>query len=42
MKKYDSYVAQLAVLQRAKDEDLSNEFVMSGVANKFALQFELA
>lgn len=42
MKKYDNYVAQLAVLQRAKDEDLSNEFVMSGVANKFALQFELA
>ncbi|MCI8425462.1 MAG: nucleotidyltransferase [Adlercreutzia sp.] len=42
MKKYDNYVAQLAVLQRAKDEDLSNEFVMSGVASKFALQFELA
>lgn len=42
MKKYDNYVAQLAVLRRAKDEDLSNEFVMSGVANKFSLQFELA
>ena len=42
MKKYDNYAAQLAVLERAKDEDLSNEFVMSGVTNKFALQFELA
>ena len=42
MKKYDNYTAQLAVLQRAKDEDLSNEFVISGIANKFALQFELA
>ena len=42
MKKYDNYAAQLAVLERAKDEDLSNEFVASGVTNKFALQFELA
>lgn len=42
MKKYDNYAAQLAVLERAKDEDLTNEFVMSGVTNKFALQFELA
>ena len=42
MKKYDNYAAQLAVLERAKDEDLSNEFVMSGVTNKFALQFGLA
>ncbi|MEY8460432.1 HI0074 family nucleotidyltransferase substrate-binding subunit [Eggerthellaceae bacterium 24-137] len=42
MKKYDNYAAQLAVLERAKDEDLANEFVMSGVTSKFALQFELA
>lgn len=42
MKKFDNYVSQLSVLRRAKDEDLDNEFVMSGVANKFALQFELA
>lgn len=42
MKKYDNYVSQLAVLERAHEEDLDNEFVMSGVTNKFALQFELA
>lgn len=38
MKKFDNYVSQLSVLRRAKDEDLDNEFVMSDVANKFALQ----
>lgn len=42
MRKYDNYAAQLAVLQRADAEDLSNDFVISGVINKFALQFELA
>ena len=41
MKKYDNFVSQLRVLRRASDEDLSNEFVMSGIASKFALQFEL-
>lgn len=42
MKKRDNYVAQLTVLQGAGLEDLSNEFVVSGIINKFALQFELA
>lgn len=42
MKKYDNYVSQLSVLERANEEDLTNEFVMSGVTSKFALQFELA
>lgn len=42
MKKYDNYASQLAVLSRTKDEDLTNEFIMSGVISKFALQFELA
>lgn len=42
MKKYDNYAAQLSVFERAKDEDLSNEFIMGGVTSKFALQFELA
>ncbi len=41
MKKYDNFASQLRVLRRASDEDLSNEFVMSGIASKFALQFEL-
>lgn len=42
MKKRDNYVAQLTVLKGAELEDLSNEFVVSGIINKFALQFELA
>ena len=42
MKKHDNYVALLTVLQGAGLEDLSNEFVVSGIINKFTLQFELA
>ena len=42
MKKYDNYVANLNVLEGAADQDLSNEFVASGIISKFSLQFELA
>ena len=41
MKKYENYVAALEVLRRAPEQDLSNEFVQSGVIDKFAVQFEL-
>lgn len=42
MKKFDNYVSNLKVLSRAKDEDLENEFVVSGIIYKFFIQFELA
>ena len=42
MKKLDSYVSNLAVLERASGQDLSNEFVASGIISKFSIQFELA
>lgn len=41
MKKFDNYVRQLNVLKKAYDEDLSNEFIISGIIDKFSLQFEL-
>ena len=42
MRKLDSYVSNLAVLERASGQDLSNEFVASGIISKFSAQFELA
>ena len=42
MKKFENFVANLEVLQRAKDEDLTNEFIISGIIDKFFLQFELS
>lgn len=41
MKKYDNYRAALESLRRTPEQDLGNEFVVSGVISKFALQFEL-
>ena len=41
MQKFDNYVSNLAVLQRAGNEDLSNEFIISGIIDKFYVQFEL-
>ena len=41
MKKFDNFKSNLAVLERAKYEDLDNEFISSGVINKFFIQFEL-
>lgn len=41
MKKYDSYCKNLQVLERARAEDLTNEFILSGIIDKFFLQFEL-
>ena len=42
MKKFENFVANLEVLKRAKDEDLTNEFIISGIFDKFFLQFELS
>ena len=41
MKKFDNYCRNLRVLETAKDQDLFNEFVVSGVIDKFFIQFEL-
>ncbi len=40
--KYANYKANLDILKRAPYQDLSNEFVLSGIIDKFAMQFELA
>ena len=41
MRKFDQYCSNLAVLHTAKDQDLTNEFIVSGIINKFFIQFEL-
>ena len=41
MQKFDNYTANLSVLQKAGDEDLNNEFIISGIIDKFYIQFEL-
>ncbi|MBQ7681886.1 MAG: nucleotidyltransferase substrate binding protein, partial [Oscillibacter sp.] len=41
MKKFDHFASNLAVLERARAEDLENEFIISGVIEKFYVQFEL-
>ena len=41
MKKFDNYTANLAVLKKAKNKDLGDEFIVSGIIDKFYVQFEL-
>lgn len=41
MRRYDAYRSALDVLARAKSQDLDNEFIQSGIIDKFSLQFEL-
>ena len=41
MKKFDNYCQNLNVLSKAEAEDLENEFILSGIIDKFFLQFEL-
>ena len=41
MRKYENFASALNVLEGAREQDLSNEFVQSGVIDKFSLQFEL-
>ena len=42
MKKFDNFKSNLAVLSRAHQEDVENEFIISGIIDKFFIQFELA
>ena len=41
MKKFDQYVRHLQVLGRTEQEDVTNEFIVSGIIDKFYIQFEL-
>lgn len=41
MRRFDQYVKALSVLSRASEQDLRNEFIQSGIIDKFSLQFEL-
>lgn len=41
MKKYENYVSALKSLRKAPEQDLSNDFIQSGIIDKFELQFEL-
>lgn len=41
MKRYENYVSGLAALRRAPEQDLSNDYVQSGLINKFSIQFDL-
>ena len=41
MKKYKNYVSNLKLLEKAKKEDLANEFIVSGIIDKFFIQIEL-
>ena len=42
MKKFENFRLNLRVLMRANEEDLENEFIISGIIDKFLIQFELA
>lgn len=41
MKKYDNFVSNLNILSNAQNENLENEFIISGIIDKFFIQFEL-
>lgn len=41
MKKFDHFASNLMVLSGADREDLENEFIVSGIIDKFFIQFEL-
>ena len=41
MKKYDNFSSNLKVLANASAQDLSNEFIIGGIIDKFFVQFEL-
>ena len=42
MKKFENFLSNLEVLSQADREDLENEFIVSGIIDKFFIQFELA
>ena len=41
MKKFENFTSNLNVLMNADKEDLNNEFIISGIIDKFFIQFEL-
>lgn len=41
MKKFEAFSRHLDVLSKAGQEDLNNEFIVSGIIDKFNIQFEL-
>lgn len=41
MKKYNNFHSHLQVMNKAYLEDLNNEFIVSGIIDKFFIQFEL-
>ena len=41
MKKFENYCSNLEALSRADQQDLENEFIISGIIDKFKMQFEL-
>ena len=41
MKKHENYCKHLHVLEKAAEQDLENEFIISGIIDKFFIQFEL-
>ena len=41
-KKFDNFISNLNVLEKAENEDLNNEFILSGIIGKCFLQFELS
>lgn len=41
MKKFDNYCSNLSVLEQAYKEDMQNAFILSGIIDKFSIQFEL-
>ena len=40
MKKFENYISNLQVLSQASKQDLTNDFIISGVIDKFFIQFE--
>ena len=42
MKKFDNFNSNLEILKRAGEEDIDNEFIISGIIDKFFIQFELS
>ena len=42
MNKFDNYVSNLEILRKADSENLENEFIISGIIDKFFIQFELS
>lgn len=42
MKKFENYCANLRVLERADKENMDNEFIISGIIDKFSIQFEFS